>query len=43
MYYLFTQLLGIIGLVCSLVSFQQKDRKWIMIFQMAAVCYLLSS
>lgn len=36
MYYLFTQLLGIIGLVCSLVSFQQKDRKWIMIFQMAA-------
>jgi len=30
------QIIGVFGLVCSLLSFQMKKRKWIMAFQMTA-------
>lgn len=30
------QIVGLIGIVCSLLSFQQKERKRVMIFQMTA-------
>lgn len=30
------QIIGVFGLVCSLLSFQMKNRKWIMAFQMTA-------
>ena len=32
----FAQIIGIFGLICSLLSFQMKNRKWIMAFQMTA-------
>ena len=30
------QIIGVFGLICSLLSFQMKNRKWIMAFQMTA-------
>ena len=30
------QIVGVFGLICSLLSFQMKNRKWIMAFQMTA-------
>lgn len=30
------QIIGVFGLICSLLSFQMKKRKWIMAFQMTA-------
>lgn len=30
------QAVGLVGIACSLLSFQQKQRKWVMIFQMTA-------
>ena len=30
------QIVGFFGLICSLLSFQMKRRKWIMAFQMTA-------
>jgi len=30
------QIIGILGLICSLLSFQMKTRKWIMVLQMIA-------
>ncbi len=36
MLYVIAQIIGILGLVCSLLSFQMKKRKWIMAFQMTA-------
>ena len=32
----FAQIIGVFGLICSLLSFQMKNRKWIMAFQMTA-------
>ena len=30
------QVVGLVGIVCSLLSFQQKERKHVMLFQMTA-------
>lgn len=30
------EIVGFLGLVCSLLSFQQKERKWVMLFQLTA-------
>ena len=36
MFYVFTQFIGLIGLFFSLFSFQQKERKWLMVCQLIA-------
>ena len=30
------QAVGLVGIMCSLISFQQKERKWVLVFQMTA-------